>query len=67
MGGSWECADRAGAHLQGVDCRCGAGKVLRGNMAQIADGKKWIIPATIDDPSILDEIGEALKTIGYPK
>jgi len=24
------------------------------------------MPATIDDPTILDEITEALKTLGYP-
>ena len=36
-------------------------------MAKIADGEEWAMPATIDDPVILDEIGAALKTIGYPK
>ena len=44
-----------------------SGKVLRGTMAKIADGEDWTMPATIDDPAILDEIGAALKTIGYPK
>ena len=44
-----------------------SGKVLRGTMAKIADGEDWTMPATIDDPVILDEIGAALKTIGYPK
>ena len=44
-----------------------SGKVLRGTMAKIADGEEWTMPATIDDPVILDEIGAALKTIGYPK
>ena len=44
-----------------------SGKVLRGTMAKIADGEDWSMPATIDDPVILDEIGTALKTIGYPK
>ena len=42
-----------------------SGKILRGTMVSIADGKDWKMPATIDDPAILDEIGEALKTIGY--
>ncbi|CUJ09849.1 propionyl-CoA synthetase [Cognatishimia activa] len=42
-----------------------SGKILRGTMVSIADGKEWKMPATIDDPAILDEIGEALKTIGY--
>ena len=44
-----------------------SGKVLRGTMAKIADGEEWTMPATIDDPVILDEIAAALKTIGYPK
>ena len=44
-----------------------SGKVLRGTMAKIADGEEWTMPATIDDPAILDEIGAALETIGYPK
>ena len=44
-----------------------SGKVLRGTMAKIADGEEWTMPATIDDPVILDEIGASLKTIGYPK
>ncbi len=44
-----------------------SGKILRGVMAKIADGKDWNMPATIDDPVILDEIAEALKTLGYPQ
>ena len=42
-----------------------SGKILRGTMAAIADGKEWKMPATIDDPVILDEIAEALRQIGY--
>jgi propionyl-CoA synthetase len=30
-------------------------------MKKIADGEAWTMPATIDDPAILDEIGAALK------
>ena len=44
-----------------------SGKILRGTMASIADGKDYKMPATIDDPAILGEIGESLKEIGYPK
>jgi len=44
-----------------------SGKILRRTMASIADGETFKPPATIDDPAILDEIAEALKTIGYPK
>ncbi len=43
-----------------------SGKILRGTMAAIADGRDWKMPATIDDPVILDEIGLALKQLGYP-
>jgi len=42
-----------------------SGKILRGTMVSIADGKDWKMPATIDDPVILDEITEALQTLGY--
>jgi len=41
-----------------------SGKILRGTMKKIADGDSWNMPATIDDPMILDEIGEALKKRG---
>ena len=42
-----------------------SGKILRGTMAKIADGEAWKMPATIDDPAILDEITAALKGLGY--
>jgi propionyl-CoA synthetase len=42
-----------------------SGKILRGTMQKIADNKDYRIPATIDDPAILDEIKAALVTIGY--
>jgi len=42
-----------------------SGKILRGTMRAIADGETWKMPATIDDPVILDEITDALKDIGY--
>ncbi len=34
-------------------------------MRNIADGERWKMPATIDDPIILDEISSALQTLGY--
>ncbi|KCV82046.1 propionate--CoA ligase [Actibacterium atlanticum] len=43
-----------------------SGKILRGTMVSIADGKDYKMPATIDDPVILDEITDALKAMGYP-
>ncbi|WP_107495513.1 propionate-CoA ligase PrpE [Thalassobius sp. I31.1] len=44
-----------------------SGKILRATMVKIADGEEFKMPATIDDPVILDEIREALQTLGYPK
>jgi propionyl-CoA synthetase len=41
-----------------------SGKILRDTMKKIADGTPWTMPATIDDPAILDEIGSALKGKG---
>ena len=41
-----------------------SGKILRGTIKKIADGDKWTMPATIDDPAILDEITGALKGHG---
>jgi propionyl-CoA synthetase len=41
-----------------------SGKILRGTMKKIADGDAWTMPATIDDPAILTEIGLALKGKG---
>lgn len=38
-----------------------SGKILRGTMQKIADGREWKMPATIDDPAILDEIALALS------
>lgn len=43
-----------------------SGKVLRGTMKRMADGVTYRMPATIDDPTILDEIMEDLATLGYP-
>jgi propionyl-CoA synthetase len=41
-----------------------SGKILRGTMKKIADKEPFNMPATIDDPVILDEIGGALKGKG---
>jgi len=43
-----------------------SGKILRGTMRKIADGETWSMPATIDDPTILDEITITLSELGYP-
>ncbi|MGB3243473.1 MAG: propionyl-CoA synthetase [Sulfitobacter sp.] len=44
-----------------------SGKILRATVVKIADGEPFKMPATIDDPAILDEIKAALQTIGYAK
>ncbi len=41
-----------------------SGKILRGTMKKIADGDSFSMPATIDDPAVLDEITAALKAKG---
>ena len=42
-----------------------SGKILRGTMVKIADNEEFKMPATIDDPVILDEIKQALIPMGY--
>ena len=44
-----------------------SGKVLRATMRQIADGKEYRLPSTIDDPVILDDIAGSLQGLGYPR
>jgi len=44
-----------------------SGKVVRATLRQIADGKDWNTPATIDDPAILTDIQAQLAAIGYPR
>ncbi len=41
-----------------------SGKILRGTMRAIADGDSWKMPATIDDPAIMGEITEVMKSRG---
>lgn len=41
-----------------------SGKILRGTMQKIADNEDYRMPATIDDPTILEEIRAALGELG---
>ncbi|WP_461516087.1 propionyl-CoA synthetase [Porticoccus sp.] len=41
-----------------------SGKILRRTMRQIADAQPYTVPSTIDDPAVLDEIAQAMKTAG---
>jgi propionyl-CoA synthetase len=42
-----------------------SGKILRGTMRRMADGEDYPVPATIDDPAVLGEIGDALARSGF--
>ncbi len=42
-----------------------SGKILRGTIKKIADRDPWTMPATIEDPAALEEIGAALKAKGF--
>lgn len=41
-----------------------SGKILRSTMRQIADRQEWLVPATIDDPAVLDEIAATIEARG---
>jgi len=44
-----------------------SGKILRATMQKIADGEVWKMPATIDDPAVLDEIAAVLTKRGIAR
>ena len=44
-----------------------SGKILRAVMRKVANAESWDMPATIDDPAIMDEIASALTQLGYPR
>ena len=44
-----------------------SGKVLRRTMRTIADGEPYQMPATIEEPAVLDEIRVALVRLGYAR
>jgi propionyl-CoA synthetase len=44
-----------------------SGKILRGTMRAIADSEAWKMPATIDDPAVLEEIAAVLRSRGMAK
>ena len=41
-----------------------SGKILRATVRSIADGEAWKMPATIDDPAVLDEVTAAMTAKG---
>jgi len=44
-----------------------SGKILRGTMRKIVDGKDYTVPSTIDDPAVLNAIEASARNIGYGK
>jgi len=42
-----------------------SGKILRGTMRRMADAEPWPMPATIEDPAVLDHVATALGGLGY--
>lgn len=42
-----------------------SGKILRGTLRAIADDTEWKMPATIEDPGVLDDIRESLRDLGF--
>ncbi|MET0835636.1 MAG: propionyl-CoA synthetase [Thermoleophilaceae bacterium] len=43
-----------------------SGKILRGTIRKMADGDDWSVPPTIEDATVLDQIGGELEELGYP-
>ncbi len=41
-----------------------SGKVLRGTIRSMADGESWRVPATIEDPTVLDDVRDVLIGLG---
>eukprot|EP00658_Telonema_sp_P-2_P078649 TRINITY_DN7417_c0_g1_i4.p1 TRINITY_DN7417_c0_g1~~TRINITY_DN7417_c0_g1_i4.p1 ORF type:complete len:166 (+),score=43.42 TRINITY_DN7417_c0_g1_i4:566-1063(+) len=44
-----------------------SGKILRATMIKIANGEKYVVPGTIEDPDAIQIVHQALGTLGYPK
>ena len=44
-----------------------SGKILRGTLRSIADSTDWNMPATIEDPGVLDDITQSLRLLGFAK
>ena len=42
-----------------------SGKILRATMQKVANQEEYKMPATIEDPIIMNEIETALKKVGY--
>jgi propionyl-CoA synthetase len=40
-----------------------SGKILRKTMRQIADGEEYVVPSTIEDPSVIEELLSILRAV----
>ena len=43
-----------------------SGKIVRGTIKKMADGAPYVIPPTIEDADVIDEIKADLNSLGYP-
>ncbi|RLA75554.1 MAG: propionyl-CoA synthetase [Epsilonproteobacteria bacterium] len=43
-----------------------SGKILRGTMRSMADGKQWNMPSTIEDKTVLPDIEKSINDLGFP-
>ena len=44
-----------------------SGKIVRGTIKKMADGTPYVVPPTIEDATVLDEIKNNLDVLGYPR
>ncbi|ASJ75081.1 propionyl-CoA synthetase [Granulosicoccus antarcticus] len=44
-----------------------SGKILRGTLRSIADSTDWKMPATIEDPTVLEDITQSLRSLGLAR
>ena len=63
VGGDVDYALRTAAVVERLP-KTRSGKILRGTVKRMADGAEYGVPATIDDPAILDEIVDSLRRLG---
>ncbi|NND91782.1 MAG: propionyl-CoA synthetase [Granulosicoccus sp.] len=44
-----------------------SGKILRGTLRSIANSTEWNMPATIEDPSVLEDVTQSLRSLGLAR
>lgn len=58
-------AFRSAAVVDGLP-KTRSGKIVRATLSDMAEGKQWKAPATIEDPAALEAVQQRLAAIGYP-